>query len=341
MSIATARSHPNIALVKYWGKRDEALMLPAAGSLSLTLDSYATTTTVEVSSDSLDGDSAKADSTGADSFELNGSEQSGDSLARVTRFLDLVRELAGSSAPARVISHNEAPTAAGLASSASGFSALAVAATAAYGLDLDRTALSRLARRGSGSAARSLIDGIAVWHAADTDEASFAEPVAAPEMSMIIVTVDNRQKAVSSRTAMRRTALTSPFYPAWVESTEQSLAAMLEACADGDFSRIGRITETHAMRMHAVIQSADPPIRYLSPTSIAIFDVIAALRDSGVEAYGTADAGPNVAVICRPADATTVAEALAEYGEARVVGAGKGARLIDTHLVSARPEAAE
>lgn len=318
MTSATARAFPNIALVKYWGKRDESLMLPAAGSLSLTLDAYETTTAVDV-----------RDDLAADEFVLNGAAQTGDSLARVERFLDLVRELAGSSLRAAVTSRNEAPTGAGLASSASGFAALAVAAASAYGLDLDRAALSRLARRGSGSAARSLIDGVSVWHAGTGDETSFAEPVEAPEMRMVIVTVDAAQKAVSSRTAMRRTALTSPFYPAWVESTEQSLEAMLEACREDDFSRIGRITETHAMRMHAVIQASDPPIRYLSPTSIAVFDAVAALREAGVEAYATADAGPNVAVISRPDDAQAVAEALAGFGAVRVVGAGPGAALLD------------
>ncbi len=318
MTTATARAYPNIALVKYWGKRDEALMLPAAGSLSLTLDEFATTTTVRVD-----------ETVTEDQFVLNGTPQSGDSLGRVTRFLDLVRSMAGSDAPAAVDSVNEAPTGAGLASSASGFAALAVAAAAAYGLTLDRSALSRLARRGSGSAARSLIDGLSVWHAGDGDETSFAEPVTGPDMRMIIVTVDARQKAISSRTAMRLTALTSPFYQGWVESTEASLEAMLEACRDNDFSRVGRITESHALRMHAVIQSSDPPVRYLSPTSIAIFDEVVALRDAGIEAYSTADAGPNVAVITRPDDAERVAAALAPYGEVRVVGAGPGATLID------------
>ncbi|NLA65586.1 MAG: diphosphomevalonate decarboxylase [Leucobacter sp.] len=317
MTIATAIAHPNIALVKYWGKRDETLMLPAAGSLSLTLDAFPTTTTVRTSADLT-----------ADELVLNGETQTSDAFLRVTRFLDLVRGMAGSTAHAQVTSHNEAPTGAGLASSASGFAALAVAAAAAYGLDLDRAALSRLARRGSGSAARSLVDGVSVWHAGDGDDTSFAEPVDAPEMSMIIVTVDAAQKAVSSREAMRRSALTSPFYPAWVTSTELSLTAMLEACRDLDFSRIGRITETHAMRMHAVIQACDPPIRYLSPTSIAVFDAIAALRADGVEAYGTADAGPNVAVISRPADAARVAKALEPFGSVRIVGAGPGARLV-------------
>lgn len=321
MTVSTARAFPNIALVKYWGKRDEALMLPAAGSLSLTLDAFATTTSVELRSE-----------LESDHFVLNGESQSGDSLSRVTRFLDLVREMAGSSMFASVTSTNEAPTGAGLASSASGFAALAVAAAAAFGLELDRAALSRLARRGSGSAARSLVDGVSVWHAGDSDETSFAEPVEAPDMSMTIVTVDARQKAVSSRTAMRRTALTSPFYSAWVETTEQSLSAMLEACKDHDFSRIGRITETHAMRMHAVIQASDPPIRYLSPISIEIFDAVSKLRDAGIEAYATADAGPNVAVISRPDQAEAVAAELRQYGAVRIVGAGRGATLIDQPL---------
>lgn len=316
---ATARAFPNIALVKYWGKRDEAVMLPAAGSLSLTLDAYATTTAV-----TLDASAA------SDRFELNGEVQAGDRLRRVTRFLDLVRERAGSTARAIVRSHNEAPTGAGLASSASGFAALATAASAAYGLPGDPASLSRLARRGSGSAARSIIPGVSVWHAGDGDETSFAEPVPAPEMRMVIVTVDERQKAISSREAMRLTALTSPFYPAWVASTEQSLEAMLEACRDRDFTRIGRITESHALRMHAVIQSADPPVRYLAPTSIAVFDAVSALRDRGVEAYATADAGPNVCVVVRPAEAEAVADELRGFGRVRVVGPGAGAELIDS-----------
>ena len=319
MTTATARAFPNIALVKYWGKRDEDLILPVAGSLSLTLDAFPTTTTVTLAEAGPD----------ADAFSLNGTAATGEAAARVTRFLDRVRALAGSERRARVTSTNEAPTGAGLASSASGFAALATAAASAYGLELDRAALSRLARRGSGSASRSLVDGLAVWHAGDDDAGSFAEPVSGPDMRMVIVTVDTAQKAVSSRAAMRRTALTSPFYPAWISSTEESLAAMLEACAEGDFTRVGRITESHALRMHAVIQSCDPPIRYLAPTSVAVFDAVAALRDQGLEAYSTADAGPNVAVIVRPDQADELRDALQGFGSVRLVGPGAGARIIE------------
>lgn len=317
MSRATARAFPNIALIKYWGKRDEQLILPVAGSLSLTLDILPTTTTVEIAPDAE-----------ADRFELNGREAGGESLRRVAVFLDLVRSLAGSQQRAIVRSRNEAPTGAGLASSASGFAALATAAAAAYGLDLDAAALSRLARRGSGSASRSIVPGVAVWHAGDGDETSFAEAVDAPEMHMVIVTVDAAEKPVSSREAMRRTASTSPFAEAWPRTTEESLAEMIEVCRTGDFTRIGELTETHALRMHALIQSTEPPIRYLTPRSVAVFDAVAALRERGVAAYATADAGPNVVVLVQPADAETVAESVAEFGRVQIAKPGPGAVLL-------------
>ncbi|GAA1489805.1 diphosphomevalonate decarboxylase [Brachybacterium sacelli] len=317
MTTATARAHPNIALVKYWGKRDEELMLPAAGSLSLTLDAYATTTTVSLEP-----------SAAGDRFALNGAEADAGQAERVTRFLDLVRSRAGSTARAVVRSHNEAPTGAGLASSASGFAALAVASAAAYDLDLDREELSRLARRGSGSATRSLVDGLAIWHAGDDDASSFAEPLEGPAMSMIIVTVDPGQKKISSREAMRRTARTSPYYTAWVDSTARSLEEMAAACRAGDFTRVGEITESNALRMHAAIQASDPPIRYLRSASLAVFDAVEQLRADGVEAYATADAGPNVVVISRPEDARAVSRHLAGHGEISIVGAGPGAQLI-------------
>lgn len=314
--MSTARAYPNIALIKYWGKADEELMLPAAGSLSLTLDTFATTTTVVLT----------PDATG-DSLELNGAEASAEQLRRVTRLLDIVRSLAGSSAPARVVTRNEAPTGAGLASSASGFAALATAASDAYGLDLSSRELSRLARRGSGSATRSILPGLAMWHAG-SDEESYAEAVSGPDFRMVIVFVDESHKAVTSREAMRRTEATSPFHEAWVSSTARTLDDALAACAADDFTALGRLTESNALRMHAVIQSAEPPIRYLTARSIAVFDAVEAMRVDGLEAYATADAGPNVVVIARPDDANAVAEKLGALGRVAVVGPGPGATLL-------------
>ncbi|MGO2860799.1 MAG: diphosphomevalonate decarboxylase [Brevibacterium sp.] len=316
MRTTTARAYPNIALVKYWGKRDEARILPAAGSLSMTLDAFETTTTV-----------VPAPGRATDILELDGEVADEEATRRITAFLDHVRALAGSEQRVIVRSTNSVPTGAGLASSASGFAALATAAAAAFDLDLDDRALSRLARLGSGSACRSTVPGVAVWHAGD-DETSFAEPVEAPDMRMVVVTVDPGRKAISSRTAMRLTAATSPFYDAWVTSTEQSLADMVEACEDKDFTRIGEITESHGLRMHALIQSTMPPIRFLRPQSIAIYDAVEKLRETGIEAYSTADAGPNVVVLVRPGDAEAVATALNGYGQIRIVGPGPGAQLL-------------
>jgi diphosphomevalonate decarboxylase len=312
MTAATARAHPNIALVKYWGKADTTLNLPATGSLSMTLDVFPTTTTVAV-------DDGLAD----DVVVLGGEERTGVVRERVVRFLDVVRGLAGVHSRARVDSVNTVPSAAGLASSASGFAALAAAAASAYGLALDTPALSRLARRGSGSAARSVVPGFAVWHAG-TDAESFAEEVPAPDLAMVVATVDASEKAVSSREAMRRTALTSPFYPAWITSTDESLEAAVTACRAGDVERLGRITETNALRMHAVIQSSDPPVRYLAPRSVALFDRAARLRADGIGAWATADAGPNVVLLCRAGDAEQVRDAVADLAEAVIARPGPG-----------------
>ncbi len=324
---ATAVAHPNIALVKYWGKADASLALPATGSVSMGLDVFPTTTSVTV------GDTAD------DTLTLNGSVSTDGALVRVTQFLDLVRELAGSSARASVVSENTVPTGAGLASSASGFAALATAAAAAYGLDLSARDLSRLARRGSGSATRSIPGGVAVWHAGD-DEGSYAEPIPAPPMAMVVVTIDAGPKAIGSREAMRRTIATSPFYSAWVTSTTETVGDMLTACAAEDFTRIGELTESNALRMHATIEGAFPPIRYLNARSVAVFDAVAELRAAGVEAYATADAGPNVVVLTKPEDRGAVASALAGFGDVIESGTGPGARLLGSEVPATQdPEA--
>lgn len=316
----SAKAHPNIALVKYWGKRDEQLILPVAGSMSMTLDTVATTTTVTPAA-------------AADAFYLNGVAVTGKPAEQVFRFLDLVRSLAGVRAPATVVSHNEGPTAAGLASSASGFAALAKAAATAYGLQLNTRELSILARQGSGSASRSVIDRFAVWHAGSDSSSSFAEEIAAPDMRMIICEINGGPKPVSSRVGMQLTRNTSPFWSAWAPSTEEILQEMLAACAAADFTKIGEITETHALRMHALTQSSRPALRYLAPASYAAFDRIAQLRAAGIETYGTADAGPNVVAIAQPENAAAVAAELREFGAVQIAAPGPGAALTDTVLL--------
>lgn len=297
---ATAVAYPNIALIKYWGKRDEQLILPMTGSLSLTLNVHATTTTVQV-------DQALT----ADVVEMNGAQMDAVAARKVSVFLDLVRTLAGTAVFAKVITRNDGPTAAGLASSASGFAALAAAAAQAYGLNLSLRDLSRLARRGSGSASRSVFAGLAVWHPGD-DQTSFAEPLdSGPlDLAMVMAVVDAGQKSVSSRIAMRRTVETSPFYPAWVEQNPRDLQTMQAAIAAADFTHIGELTESNALRMHATMLGALPPVRYMAAASMSILDLAQGLRGQGVQVYATMDAGPNVKLLCQRPDMPAVVAAL-------------------------------
>lgn len=318
---ATATAYANIALIKYWGKRDEALHLPLTSSLSLTLDVFASVTTVAVSDDLESDHVSVGDGPAAPSFAV-----------KVSDFLDLVREMAGDLRHARVRTANTGPTGAGLASSASGFAALAVAAAASYGLDLDSRALSRLARRGSGSASRSIFGGFAEWHRGDGigvtgDLSSYAEPVDAPQIdpALVVAIVDADEKKVSSREAMRRTVATSALYRPWAEASEADLVDMRTALAAGDLPAVGEIAERNALGMHATMLGARPAVRYLAPGTIRVLDRVAALREGGVAAYATMDAGPNVKVLCDRRDSGVVAAAVADVDVTmQVVVAGPG-----------------
>lgn len=326
---ATAVAHPNIALIKYWGKRDERLVLPQVDSLSMTLDIFPTTTRVRL-----------APGAKRDRVVLNGVPAEGEALRRVVAFLDLVRERAGLFERAVVDTWNTVPTGAGLASSASGFAALAVAAADAYGLDLDPAAMSRLARRGSGSASRSVFGGFAVWYAGlrtgtdtDADLSSYAEPVPAGDLdpALVIAVVDAGPKTVSSREAMRRTVTTSPLYEPWAVSSKADLAEMRAALLRADLDAVGEIAERNALGMHATMLAARPAVRYLAPATLTVLDSVLELRRNGVAAYATMDAGPNVKVLCRRADAERVAGTVrgaVPGGSVHTAGPGQGARLL-------------
>jgi len=300
----TARACANIALVKYWGKRDAELNLPAAGSLSLSLAALVTETRVEFDP-----------ALGTDLIELEGKPAGAAESGRVTKFLDLVRQRAGLTTRARVTSHNRFPTASGLASSASGFAALAVAATRAAGLELPPRELSQLARRGSGSAARSIFGGFVRMHAGDTDEAAYAEPVTSSlidRVRMVIAIVGGgAPKTHGSRDAMDHTAATSPFYDAWVQLVPRDLAAAEAALATRDLAGLGEVAEANALAMHASAIAARPGVIYWKPATLALLAAVRTLRGNGVAAWATMDAGPHVKVLTTVDEAEHVARALA------------------------------
>lgn len=302
MHTGKARAYTNIALIKYWGKKDEELILPMNNSLSLTLDAFYTETTVSF-------DPALQ----ADTFLLDGQLQNTAATAKISRFLDLLRELAGTKLRAAVTSENFVPTAAGLASSASGLAALAAAGNAALQLGLDDSQLSRLARRGSGSACRSIFGGFVEWEQGTDDVTSLARPLAANgfenDLAMLFVLINDKQKDVSSRDGMRRTVATSAFYPGWLASLPEDLAAIKQAIATQDFTALGRITEANGLKMHATTLAAVPPFTYWSPQSLMAMDLVRQLRATGTECYFTMDAGPNVKILCRRQDEAAVQQA--------------------------------
>lgn len=300
---ATASANTNIALIKYWGKVDESLTIPATSSLSLTLDDTWTTTTV-----SFDGGSD-----GEDAVTINGSSPGGTQLSRVTRFLDLVRELSGQTARASVTSSSTVPLAAGLASSAAGFAALAAAASRAAGLHLDDRALSRLARRGSGSATRSIFGGLVLWNAGVDDDTSYAEPVeSALDLAMVVAVVSDRRKTISSRKAMRETMSASPLYPAWVEASREDLRTALAAVRSGDLPALGEVVEANALGMHATMIASRPGIMYWMPQTIEALHAIRDMRGEGLPVWATIDAGPNVKALTQAGSAEQIADALRE-----------------------------
>lgn len=331
MPIATACA--NIALVKYWGKRDSALNLPARGSLSLTLDALRTHTEIEL----VDAP--------ADSLEIDGARQHGRSLERASRFLDLVRAGAAPELArrrARVISATTFPIAAGLASSASGFAALAVAAAAAYRRPLDPHALSVLARRGSGSAARSIFGGFVRMHAgvrADGLDAA-AAPLdgVALELAAAIALAGEGEKEVGSTEGMDVTARTSPYFGAWLDTVDRDLDAAERALRGGDIEALAAIVEGSCLAMHASALAARPGILYFKAVTLWAIDRVRALRQSGVPVMFTIDAGPHLVALAPPSVIDRVAAALGEHPDvARVITshAGEGA-----HLVEAMPERA-
>jgi len=304
MSSVTARACANIALVKYWGKRDAALNLPAAGSLSLTLDALVTETTVDFSS-----------AHDSDVFVLDGKSAPRE-LGRTQGLLDLVRARAGITARAHVSSTNHFPTASGLASSASGFAALAIAASAAAGLELSPRELTILARQGSGSAARSIFGGFVRMHAGDTTDTAYAEPVPSPlvdRVRMVIAIVGGgAPKTHGSRDAMEHCADTSPLYAGWLDTVPKDLAVAERALATGDLAALGTIAEANALAMHATAIASRPAIIYWQPTTLAVLAHVRALRAANVAAWATMDAGPHVKVLTSVDDANRVAASLRE-----------------------------
>ena len=317
--MATAIAHPNIALVKYWGKRDTRLNLPSTGSISMTVDRFRTRTTVNWGAEE---DEAWIDGRLAEGKEKN----------RVFEHLDRIDPWRPK---VTVVSESNFPKAAGLASSSSAFAALTVAACAAAGQNRTPTELSVLSRQGSGSACRSLWGGFVEWRLGAQEDGSDSHgvPLAPAEhwdLRLVVAILDGRQKKVGSRAGMLRTMATSPMYAAWVASAPRDVDGGRQAILDKDLPALGAIMERNALKMHCSMMTADPPIRYWSSTSVWAMDAVEGLRRQGVPCWWTMDAGPNVKVLCAEPDAERVARRMRSVADrVEVLGVGGPPQLVE------------
>jgi diphosphomevalonate decarboxylase len=323
---ATAIAHPNIAFVKYWGDVDDALNLPANPSISMTLDSLHTTTTVQF-----------AAGMESDALTIDGAPADRAALRRVSQHLDRLRALAGAALSARVVSRSNFAASTGLASSASAFAALTLAATTALGLAPSQATLSALARLGSGSACRSIPPGFVEWAAGDGHDTSFAHSIAPPEhwaLCDCIAILDTTPKAIGSREGKAR-APTSPLHQMRISGATARVEACRAAILARDLQGLGEAMEVESVLMHAVTMTSRPPVYYWTPDTLGVVRAVIAWRATGLPIYHTEDAGPNVHCLCEEANADEVTrrlETVPGVGEVRVARPGPGARVMDAHL---------
>lgn len=331
----TATASPSLALAKYWGKLPGGVNLPATSSLAVTLAGLTTTTIVR-----------EADL--SDRVRIDGVEEQPHAFER---FFAAVRQLAAETPGSRILhfdveSTNSFPTAAGLASSSSGFAALAAATVKLSGID-DATPdkLSRLARLGSGSAARAVFGGFTEWRRGAEAATELAPPEHWPQLRVIAVIVHAGSKPISSRQAMERTRLTSPYFHAWTQDAEQTCARARQALLDRDLQQLGEAMRASYLRMFATMLAATPPVRYWSPATVAVLELAEALRADGIPVHETMDAGPQVKLVTTAdhtqAVGTAVEETFSDYGwepPAMIVSApGPGARIASGAPVIGEP----
>ncbi len=304
MQAAGARARSNIALVKYWGKTAGTLNVPAVGSISITLDALWSDTEVAF-------DPALA----SDELVLDGKPRP-DGLGRVSACLDILRDMAGIGTRATVVSRNNFPTGAGLASSASGFAALVGAGARALGLDLSPKELSIVARQGSGSAARSIFGGFVEMRAGTNADGrdSHAEPLLPGRewpLDIVVAVTATGEKPVGSGSGMRRSARSSPYYGSWLETHPPDMELCRKAIHARDFEALAEVAEASCLKMHAAAMAARPALIYFNGVTVEGIGLIRELRRSGLPVFFTVDAGPQIKAVCAPDARAAVRDALA------------------------------
>jgi len=328
---ASSISFANIALIKYWGKRNEKLILPYNSSISVTVDKLKTHTTVDFDK-----------KYNQDIFVLNEKEMKRNSteyIKYIGNFLKIVRKKYNIKLNVRIESKNNFPTSAGLASSASGFSALAMAINGALNLKLKQKELSILSRQGSGSSSRSILGGFVEWKKGKRNDGSdsYAQQIITnwPDFRIIICVADKNTKKIKSRVGMAQSVKTSPMYTSWLSSIDKDIRVIKKAIREKDFSLVGKITESNCLKMHAVMMTTIPAIIYWNDITMKIIQSVIAWRKEGLESYFTIDAGPQVKIISLKKNVNKIVrrcKKIKGIKDVIVVKTGKGSKIINKHL---------
>ena len=321
-SSVTAEACANIAFIKYWGNRGQGLNLPLNPSISMNLAQCTSTTTVELLEGAV-----------ADRLSFGGETAAEEPARRANEFLDRVRARADRSERLHIHTRNNFPTGCGIASSASGFAALARAAATVYGMDVDEPELSRIARLGSGSAARSVPAGFVELHPADAHEGAYAEQIAPPEawsdLRDVVVVISHAEKEVGSLDG-HGLAHKSEMLEGRLKAVPDRADRVRRAILDRDLTALGEASELDAISMHCVMMTSG--LFYWAPRTLEAMSIVIALRQGGHEAYFTMDAGPNVHVLCRDADMPVIRDELASRFKCTLIvsGPGAGARVVES-----------
>lgn len=322
---ATSQAPSNIAFIKYWGKKDEALRLPENGSISMNLSNLLTTTTVEFNSEYRE-----------DGITINGIKESNEG-SRAIMHLDRIRKLANINDKAKVVTKNNFPTGTGLSSSASGFAALTVAGVKAVGLSLSEKELSILARQGSGSACRSIPDGFVEWLDGDTSDTSYSISLYPENYWDIVdvVAVVSKNKKEISTTEGQKLVDSSPFFPVRLQKIKDIIKLIKQYMAEKNFQAFGELLESEALELHAIMLTSKPSLIYLLPASLRIMHAVKEWREEGLAVYFTVNTGQDIHLICQAKDAEIVSQKAMEIEEVSktiINYPARGANLLEDHL---------
>jgi len=293
---ATAYAHPNIALVKYWGKRNDELNIPATPSLALTLGDLRTTTHVEETTSSV----VVLDDERVDDNKINGW------LAQLRRQFDLPH--------IRIESSSNFPANSGLASSASGFAALTLATSTAFELDLSLQEQCDWARRGSASAARSLHGGFVTLEPREnTCRVSQILHENEWDLSVAVAITSDRSKSTGSTIGMTASRDTSPFYEAWTRTTIDAFGLGLSAVQNKDFPALAQVAEASCRHMHALMLSTEPSLIYWNAATLHCIEAVERMRAGGINVFYTIDAGSHVKAVCESDAVNEVSDRLRQF----------------------------